>query len=154
MAGFALAGGGTRYGLSEGLGSGHSDMFQAAIYSTTRVDAAYVSAALAYAWHRVSTDRNVTVAGTDDLTADFSANNVGGRIEGGYRFAIPGVFDSRGFGVTPYAALQVQAFHTPSYSEVAASGSSTFALAYDAQTTTTTRCPVLSIENAASLPAK
>jgi outer membrane autotransporter protein len=139
VVGFALAGGGTNFGLSDGLGGGRSDMFQAAVYSSTRVDAAYFSAALAYAWHRVSTDRNVTVAGTDDLTADFSANNVGGRIEGGYRFAIPGVFDSRGFGVTPYAALQVQAFHTPSYSEVAASGSSTFALAYDAQTTTTTR---------------
>jgi len=139
VVGFALAGGGTNFGLSDGLGGGRSDMFQAAVYSSTRVDAAYFSAALAYAWHRVSTDRNVTVAGTDDLTADFSANNVGGRIEGGYRFAIPGAFDSRGFGVTPYAALQVQAFHTPSYSEVAASGSSTFALAYDAQTTTTTR---------------
>jgi outer membrane autotransporter protein len=107
----------------------------------TRVNAAYVSAALAYAWHRVSTDRIVTVTGTDDLTADFNANNVGGRIEGGYRFAIPGVFDSPGFGfgVTPYAALQAQAFHTPSYSEIAASGSSTYALAYDARTTTTTR---------------
>ena len=136
VVGFALAGGGTNYGLSDGLGSGRSDMFQAAVYSMTRVNAAYVSAALAYAWHRVSTDRYVTVAGTDHLTADFSANNVGGRIEGGYRFAIPGVFDSSGFGLTPYAALQVQAFHTPSYSEIAASGSPIFALAYDAHTTT------------------
>ena len=107
--------------------------------ASTRVDAAYVSAALAYAWHRVSTDRYLTVAGTDHLTADFSANNVGGRIEGGYRFAIPGVFGLPGFGFTPYAALQVQAFRTPSYSEIAASGSSAFALAYDARTTTTTR---------------
>ena len=48
MVGFALAGGGTNYGLSDGLGGGHSDMFQAAVYSLTRVDAAYVSAALAY----------------------------------------------------------------------------------------------------------
>jgi outer membrane autotransporter protein len=114
-------------------------MFQAAVYSMTRVNAAYVSAALAYAWHRVSTDRIVTLMGTDDLTAGFSANNVGGRIEGGYRFAIPGVFDSSGFGLTPYAALQWQAFHTPSYSEIAASGLATYALAYDARTTTTTR---------------
>jgi len=81
----------------------------------------------------------VTLMGTDDLTAGFSANNVGGRIEGGYRFAIPGVFDSSGFGLTPYAALQWQAFHTPSYSEIAASGLATYALAYDARTTTTTR---------------
>jgi len=79
------------------------------------------------------------VAGLDHLTADFAANNVGGRIEGGYRFAIPSVFDLSGFGFTPYAAFQMQAFRTPSYSEIAASGSSTFALAYDAHTTTVTR---------------
>jgi uncharacterized protein with beta-barrel porin domain len=139
IAGFALAGGGTRYGVSDNLGVGRSDMFQAAVYALTRVDAAYVSAAVAYAWHRVSTERLVTLAGTDHLVAEFSANNVGGRIEGGYRFAIPGVLGWPGFGFTPYAAGQMQAFRTPSYSESAASGSSVFALAYDARTTTTTR---------------
>jgi uncharacterized protein with beta-barrel porin domain len=139
VAGFALGGGGTNFGLSGGLGGGRSDMLQAAVYSMTRVDAAYLSAALAYAWHRVSTERVLSVAGTDDLTAKFSANNVGGRIEGGYRFAIPGVFFLPGFGLTPYAAFQEQAFRTPSYSESAASGSPTFALAYGAQTTTTIR---------------
>jgi outer membrane autotransporter protein len=139
VAGFALGGGGTNFGLSGGFGGGHSDMLQAAVYSVTRVDAAYLSAALAYAWHRVSTDRVLSVAGTDDLTARFSANNVGGRIEGGYRFAVPDVFFLPGSGITPYAAFQEQAFRTPSYSEIAASGSPTFALAYVAQTTTTTR---------------
>ncbi len=140
VAGFALGGGGTRYGLSDGLGGGHSDMFQAAVYSTTRVSAAYVSAALAYAWHHVSTDRFVTLAGTDHLTADFSANDVGGRIEGGYRFALPNVLGwPARYGITPYAAGQVQSFRTPSFSESAASGSPVFALAYNAHTTTTAR---------------
>jgi outer membrane autotransporter protein len=140
VAGFALAGGRTNYGLSDGLGGGHSDMFQAAVYSSTRINAAYVSAALAYAWHRVSTDRYVTLTGTDHLTADFSANNFGGRIESGYRFAIPGVLGWPGqYGITPYAAGQVQTFRTPSYSEGAASGSSIFALTYNARTTTTAR---------------
>ena len=138
VAGFALAGGGTRYGLSGGLGSGRSDMFQAALYSSTRVDAAYVSAAIAYGFHQFNTDRFVTVAGTDHLTANFSGNNVGGRIEGGYRFAIPGVFGLTEFGFTPYAAWQMQAFHTPSYSETSAAGSP-FALTYNANTTTTNR---------------
>ncbi|WP_213769324.1 autotransporter outer membrane beta-barrel domain-containing protein [Bradyrhizobium sp. dw_78] len=114
-------------------------MFQAAIYGLTRVNAAYLSAALAYGWHQASTDRIVTVAGFDQLTADFSANNIGGRIEGGYRFALPGVLDLTGFGLTPYAALQMQALHTPSYSETAVSGSSAFALTYDAHTTTVIR---------------
>jgi hypothetical protein len=48
VVGFALAGWGTNYGLSDGLGGGHSDMFQAAVYSTTRMNGAYVSTALAY----------------------------------------------------------------------------------------------------------
>jgi uncharacterized protein with beta-barrel porin domain len=140
LVGFALAGGRTNYGLADGLGGGAGDMFQAAVYSATRVNAAYISAALAYGWYRVSTDRFVTVAGTDHLTAEFSANNIGGRIEGGYRFAIPDVLGLPGrSGITPYAAGQMQAFRTPSYSESAASGSSIFALAYDAQTTTAAR---------------
>jgi outer membrane autotransporter protein len=137
LVGVALAAGGTNYGLSGGFGGGHSDMFQSAVYSFTRINAAYISATLAYAWQRESTDRFLTVMGTDHLTAGFNANNIGGRIEGGYRFAIPGVLP--GLGVIPYAALQMQAFHTPAYNEIAASGSSQFALAYNAQTTTTTR---------------
>ena len=44
--------------------------------------------------------------------------------------------------MTPYAAAQVQTFWTPAYSEIAASGLPTFALAYDARTTTTTRTEV------------
>jgi uncharacterized protein with beta-barrel porin domain len=139
VAGFALSGGATRYGLSEGLGSGRSDMFQAAIYSTTRVDAAYVSAAIAYGFHQFNTDRYVTLAGTDHLAADFAANDIAGRLEGGYRFAIPTWGWPGQSGLTPYAAVQVQSFRTPSYSETALSGASVFALSYDARTITTTR---------------
>jgi uncharacterized protein with beta-barrel porin domain len=138
--GFALGGGGTNFGLSDSLGGGRSDMFQAAVYSVTRYNAAYVSAALAYAWHRVSTDR--TVLGTDRLTAAFSGQDFGGRIEGGYRFAFPGVQGIGQYGITPYAAGQMQTFRTPSYTETGASafgGPSDFALAYDARKTTTLR---------------
>jgi outer membrane autotransporter protein len=139
--GFALAGGGTNFGLSDGLGGGSSDLFQAAVYSRTYFHAAYVMAALAYGWDRVSTSRTVTVAGTDNLTAAFSAEQIAGRIEGGYRFTVPNVAGLPGHvWFVPYAALQMQAFYTPSYSESAASGSSSvFALNYSAQTTTTTR---------------
>jgi len=125
--------------LSDGFGGGHSDMFQAAVYSSTHINSFYVSTALAYAWHHATTSRFVTVAGNDNLVADFNANSVGGRIEGGYRFAIPGILNTPGFGLTPYGAFQVQTFHTPSYSETAASGASTFALAYDARTTNAAR---------------
>ncbi len=139
VVGFALAGGGTRYSLSDGLGSGSSDMFQAAVYGAARFGAAYLSGALAYAWHQVSTSRYVTILGTDNLTADFSAYNFGGRVETGYRFSVSGSGRLGQYGITPYAALQMQSFHTPSYGESAVSGSSLFALNYDARTTRTTR---------------
>ena len=142
VAGFALGGGETRFGLLDGLGGGHSDMAQAAVYASTRINAAYLSAALAYAYHQVSTERSVNVAGLDNLAADFSANNVGGRLEGGYRFALPYVGLPGRYGFTPYAAVQAQSFFTPYYAESAISGSSTFALAYNAHTTTTTRTEI------------
>jgi uncharacterized protein with beta-barrel porin domain len=138
LVGVALAGGGTNYGLANGLGGGYSDMFQSAVYSFTRINAAYFAATLAYAWQHESTSRVVTVGGADDLTAGFDANDIGGRIEAGYRFAVPGIFAIPGLGFIPYGAFQMQAFYTPSYSE-SASGSSAFALAYNAQTTTVTR---------------
>jgi uncharacterized protein with beta-barrel porin domain len=140
IVGFALAGGRTHFGLSDGLGGGSSNMFQAAVYGTTRVNAAYLSGALAYSWHEVSTDRTVTLFGTDRLVADYTAHNLAARVEGGYRYALPTQPYWQGrSGITPYAAAQVQLFRTPSYSESAASGSDVFALAYEARTTTTAR---------------
>ena len=158
MVGVALAGGSINFGLSGDLGGGSGQMFQAAVYSLTRVNAAYVSAALAYGWYSVSTGRDVTLAGGEDLTAAFAANDVGGRIEGGYRFAIPGVFGWPGFGFTPYGALQAQYFMVPSYQETAAPGASAFALAYNSQTTTVTQTELgawfdetIALSNGASL---
>jgi uncharacterized protein with beta-barrel porin domain len=133
IVGFALGGGGTSYGLAAGLGGGRSDMFQAALYASTRFDAAYVSVALAYAWHDVTTEQYLSVAGSDYLTANFKTNNVGGRIEAGYRFAVPSYYMIPGFGITPYVAGQGQAYFTPAYQENA---TSQFARAYGAQTST------------------
>ena len=78
----------------------------------------------------MSTDR-FAFAG-DHLTANFNAQSLGGRVEGGYRFAtVLG-------GLTPYAAVQAQSFRTPSYSETDTNGGG-FALAYDSRTATDTR---------------
>jgi outer membrane autotransporter protein len=130
VVGFALAGGGTNWSLAQGLGSGKSDAFQAGVYGATRWGAAYVAGAFAYTNHWMSTDR-FAFAG-DHLTASFNAQSLGGRVEGGYRFA---TFYG---GFTPYAALQVQSFRTPNYSETDGSGGG-FALAYVGRTATDTR---------------
>jgi outer membrane autotransporter protein len=130
VVGFALAGGGTNWSLSQGLGGGRSDAFQAGVYGATRWGAAYLAGAFAYTNHWMSTDR-LAFAG-DHLTASFNAQSYGGRVEGGYRVA------TWYGGVTPYAAIQAQSFHTPGYSELDGSGLG-FGLAYNAHTGTDTR---------------
>ena len=133
LAGFALAGGGTRWGLDQVSGSGRSDMFQAGVYGKTRWGAVYLAGALAYSFHDVTTNRTVTIAGSDLLEANFRANVFSGRLEGGYRYATPWL------AVTPYGAVQVQSIALPAYGESAISGSSQFALNYASQSLTTTR---------------
>ncbi|MGY4568818.1 uncharacterized protein with beta-barrel porin domain [Bradyrhizobium sp. USDA 3256] len=132
IAGFALAGGGTNFSVNN-LGSGRSDLFQAGGFIRHNVGPAYITGALAYGWQDITTDRFVTVAGVDQLRAQFNANAWSGRVESGYRFV------AQGFGITPYAAGQFTTFDLPTYSEQAIVGSNTFALAYNSKSVTDTR---------------
>jgi uncharacterized protein with beta-barrel porin domain len=139
LAGFALAGGGTNFSVANG-GSGRSDLFQAGAYVRHTVGPAYVSAALAYGWQDITTDRVVTAAGLDHLHAEFNANAVSGRAESGYRLVAPWVGGlGGGLGITPYMAGQFTTFDLPAYAETALSGASTFALAYAPKSVTDTR---------------
>jgi autotransporter-associated beta strand protein len=133
LIGFALAGGGTNYSLSDALGSGRSDLFQAGVFGRQNIGAAYLSAALAYGWHDVTTNRTVALPGGDVLQARFRAETFSGRFEGGYRFATPFA------GITPYVAAQAISFNLPAYAEQVLGGAGGFALNYAAQTTTATR---------------
>jgi T5SS/PEP-CTERM-associated repeat protein len=135
IAGFALAGGGTNFSVANG-GSGRSDLFQAGAFIKHNVGAAYVTAAAAYGWQNVTTDRTVTIAGVDRLRAQFNANALSGRIEGGNRYVTPWM---GGLGLTPYAAAQVTNFDLPAYAESALAGATTFALSYAARSVTATR---------------
>jgi autotransporter-associated beta strand protein len=135
VAGFALAGGGTSFSVA-GSGSGHSDLFQAGAFVRHTVGPAYITAALAYGWQEITTNRLVTVAGTDQLRAQFDANTFSGRLEGGYRFVAPWI---GGIGITPYAAAQFTTFDLPAYAEQAIAGSNAFALSYNAKNVTDTR---------------
>jgi uncharacterized protein with beta-barrel porin domain len=100
------------------------------------VGSAYLTAAAAYGWQDITTDRTVTIAGIDQLRAQFNANAYSARIEGGNRYVLPWM---GGIGLTPYAAAQVIAFDLPAYAESVVSGANTFALAYAAKTVTATR---------------
>jgi len=119
--------------LSQGLGTGAGDAFQIGGYATHNFGPAYFAGALAYAWHDMHTDRNVTFAGTEQLHASFRAQSFGARIESGYRLS------NAWLNVTPYGALQAQTFRTPAYSEIAQSGLGAFALSYASRSATATR---------------
>ncbi|WP_314950583.1 autotransporter domain-containing protein [Bradyrhizobium cosmicum] len=135
VAGFALAGGGTSFSIDKS-GHGRSDLFQAGAFVRHKSGPAYVSAALAYGFQDITTDRIVTIAGADRLHAAFNANAYSGRIEGGYRFATPWL---GGLGLTPYAAGQFTTLDLPAYAESALVGTPAFALAYGAKSVTDTR---------------
>jgi uncharacterized protein with beta-barrel porin domain len=135
LAGFALAGGGTNFSVANALGSGRSDLFQAGAFIRHQAGAAYLSGALAYGWQDITTNRTVTVAGLDQLRAEFNANAWSGRVEGGYRFVTPGLL----IGLTPYAAGQFTTFDLPAHAEQAVVGSNAFALAFGARTATASR---------------
>jgi autotransporter-associated beta strand protein len=133
LVGFALGGGGLNYSLANAMGSGSADLFQAGVYGRHNVGPAYVSAALAYGWHDVTTNRSVALAGLDQLQGRFKADTFSARFEGGYRFTTPLI------GITPYAAAQVTNFNLPNYSEVSLNGGGLFALNYASQSLTDTR---------------
>ncbi|MFG3595108.1 autotransporter domain-containing protein [Bradyrhizobium sp. RDI18] len=132
LAGFALAGGGTNFSVS-GFGSGRSDLFQAGAFVRHDMGQAYVTAAAAYGWQDVTTERTVTVAGFERLRAEFNATAYSGRIEGGYRYTTPWM------GITPYAAGQFTTYSLPAYAEQVLAGTGTFALNYAAKDVTASR---------------
>ena len=126
LAGFAVAGGGTSFSVV-GSGSGRSDMFQAGAFVRHRAGPAYVTAAAAWSWQDVTTDRTVTAAGFEQLRGQFDANAITGRIEGGYRYVTPWM------GVTPYAAGQFTTYFLPAYAEQVLAGPGNFALNHAAR---------------------
>lgn len=136
VAGFALGAGGTNFVVANGLGGGRSDLFQAGAFVNHSTGPAYITAALAYGWQDVTTNRTLTVVGVDQLQAEFNTNTFTGRVEGGYRFVAPSF---GGVGMTPYAAGQVTTVMLPAYAESAVAGSNTFALSYAAKDVTATR---------------
>lgn len=130
--GFAFGGGGTTFGLSDGMGSGRSDMFQAGVFAHQGFgDSGYISSAFAYGWHDVHTNRTVSTG--EQLSGAYKAGVISGRLEAGWRI------DSRFAGVTPYAATQAISYRMPSYLEQGNGAADSFALGYAGRDVTATR---------------
>ena len=134
LAGFALAGGGTNFGLGP-LGQGTGDFLQIGLYGSMRLGAGYLSAALAYGWNRFDVSRNAGLGGLlETYRSSPVAHTFGGRTEIGRRFGQPVL------GVTPYAAIEAIGYGAQAYSEtwvVPATGA--FALNYAGRVSATLR---------------
>ena len=144
IVGFSLAGGGTNWGLANALGTGRGDAMQTGVYGVTHWGPAYLAGALAFANEWFTTNR--TALGSQ-LTANFTGQNYGARVEGGWRYAV-----RPALGVTPYGAVQFQDFHTPAYSESATMGGA-FGLAFNAMNATDVRTELGSRLDAPTLVA-
>ena len=130
--GFALGGGGTSFGLSDGLGSGRSDLFQAGVFARHNfAHSGYLTGVFAYGWHDVTTDR---IAPTGErLRGAYRAHVLSGRVETGWRI------DTVYAGVTPYAAAQAISYRLPSYLEAGNGAVDSFALGYAGRDLAATR---------------
>lgn len=126
--GAAVSAGATNFRLANSLGSGHVDGYQAGVYGVMQFNPMlYGSFAGGLALDDITTNRTLTVSGTDQLTGMANAVMAGGRFETGLKM---------GF-MSPYFALRDEFISVPGYAETAAAGSPTFALKYDARTTNT-----------------
>jgi len=124
--GGAVSAGHTNFHVAGNLGQGSADAFQAAGYGFAQFSPhLYGSFAAALALNNITTNRVLTISGTDDLTAKVNAIVFGGRYETGVKLG----------WLTPYLALQDELFDVPGYGEKASSGASTFALNYQSRTT-------------------
>ena len=134
LAGFALAGGGTSFGVANALGSGRSDLFQAGAFVRHNVGAAYLSGALAYGWQDITTNRTLTIVGIDQLRAQFNANAMVGQGRG--RLSLRRRRASAGRRMPRASSRPSTCRPMPNRSS---SGANTFALAYGAKSVTAMR---------------
>jgi fibronectin-binding autotransporter adhesin len=126
VVGGAISLGSTAFHLADNFGTGKADTIQAGLYGFAQLTPRlYNSFAAALAVDSFTTNRSLTVSGSDSLTGKLTAEVFGGRYEAGANLS----------GITPYLALQDKLVRAPGYSETALSGSDTFALSYAGQTT-------------------
>jgi outer membrane autotransporter protein len=109
-------------------------MLQAGVYGMLQSGPTYLSGALAYSWHDVTTTRTNSLAGYGTVRGHFDANVFSGRLEAGYNMPAWGRIT-----LTPYTAAEGQAMVLPSFAESSVGAASPFALDYSSRTYATLR---------------
>jgi outer membrane autotransporter protein len=123
--GGAVSIGNNKFHLSDSLGSGTNTSVQAAAYGFIQASKlVYGAFAASLSFNDFSTDRALTVSGTDRLTGSPKSYAIGGRYETGINLK----------GFIPYLAFEDTLVSISSYTETASSGLDQFALHYAART--------------------
>lgn len=117
------------FSIVDGFGSGSSDTVFVALRVRTESERGYIEGALAYGQSDIRTARALTIAGTDQLIGDTSAQTMAAHVEAGYHM---GMF-------TPFAGLRAKSITMDAYSETATTGTNSYAMAFDRNTTTSLR---------------
>ena len=119
--GAAFSVGSDTFHLADGFGDGKDKAIQGGIYGFARyLPRLYGAFTAAFGENNITTDRVISVSGTDDLAGKVTAGIYGVRYETGAELG----------WLIPYFALQDQLVMAPAYSETASSGSDNFALSY------------------------
>ncbi|MDR3562015.1 MAG: autotransporter-associated beta strand repeat-containing protein [Negativicutes bacterium] len=121
LIGAALSLGTSDFRLASGFGKGSTKGVQAALYGSYNFNSVlYNSYTAAVGFDNFSTQRSLTIEGTDLLIGKVTSEALSGRYELGAHFD----------NFSPYLAFQGQLYRLPDYHESAASGSDAFALDY------------------------
>lgn len=100
------------FGLSDIASSGSSRSIVLGVYGGYTQGPLYVDAALAYGYNTFNTTRAINTGSMSEIAyGAFDGHQYGGRVEGGWRFAIDR------HALTPFAGLTVQALSQSGYSE-------------------------------------
>jgi uncharacterized protein with beta-barrel porin domain len=127
LVGFALSGGGTNFGLGQGMGGGSSSMVQVGGFGVYNLGPVDVSGSLAYSAFDVTTNRSGELAGVGAQSGRFVANALSNRLEFAYGLPLTG-----NFKLSPYVANQIQAMWLPRFAE-SSFNASDLSLAYAAR---------------------
>lgn len=113
----------TSFHITQDLGEGRGDAFQAGVYGNKQFTSGlYGDFAGVVGVGNVTTTRKLTISGTDQLAGKADPLMAAFRYETGMKLG----------WITPYAAISDTLISLPGYTETAASGSSSFALQYEA----------------------
>jgi outer membrane autotransporter protein len=100
------------FGLTDIASSGSSRSIVLGLYGGYTQGPLYVDAAFAYAYNTFNTTRSINTGSMSEITyGAFDGHQYGGRVEGGWRFAIDR------HALTPFAGLTVQALSQSGYTE-------------------------------------